>query len=731
MNHFAKTFSLSACALAATLLISACGGGATGDTVPPTAVITAAASTIAGNTTYTFTFSEDVGNSFSVEDLLVTDGAASNFTKVNATTYTVDITPIGSATPTLTLPAGKVFDLANNTNAVAFSPAPTAPATAAPVPTALSANVISIYSDAYTTTAGINYFPGWGQSTVDAEVLVAGNNTRKYTNFNYEGITFTPIDVSGMTKLHIDVWTPDMTALDVFILSGAPAAEQSIQVQPTKSGWNSFDIDLAGFTNPNKAAIKEMKLVATGGSTMYFDNLYFWKPAAVSCGTTVPTCAPTTVIPAGATTIYSDAANATGFNPFPNWGQATTYSEETIAGNKSLKYGGLTYEGLTLSPVDVSTKGKVHLDIWSADMTSVKFYIISLNPTIDTVSSTIALTPGTWNSVDIDLSTLVGPDLTKIEQMKFDTAVPGAGTMYVDNIYFWGTASAGGGGGGGTTPAVMGAGGAQTMTMYPATGAPACGAPAQPLCLFSSGDYIFAGDYKGGLEAATGRFATFVGSQTAAPAVLPSALAGGEVGHYNDPAMDTSSQKLASEGWVTGTSSDPAGSPNFFYQFVLTKPASTFASSYMGVYVNAPQNGTVDVSARSNMKLRIWGPGQMYQNSIPTSSSVSLNPVLNLTLAGPKTTGCASGSGGSEITKNLTANSTIGGAAEYTVSLAGWTLVAGCGADASAADVLKHVARVVVNIPGTSFNFTNANGIAGVDATAYLTGVNIGAISFK
>jgi hypothetical protein len=277
----------------------------------------------------------------------------------------------------------------------------------------------------------------------------------------------------------------------------------------------------------------------------------------------------------------------------------------------------------------------------------------------------------------------------------------------------------------------MGSGGAQTMTMYTATGAPACGAPAQPLCLFTAGDYIFAGDFKGGVEAGTGRFATFVGAQSVAPAVFPSALAGGDIGHYNDPAMDTSSQKLAAEGWVTGTVSDAAGSPNFFYQFVLTKPANTFNSSYMGVYVNAPQNGTIDVSARSNMKLRIWGPGQMYQNNLPTSSYMSLNPLLNLTLAGPKTTGCTTGSGGSEITKNLTANSTIGGASEYTVSLAGWTLVTGCGGDASAADVLKHVGRVVVNIPGTSFNFTNPNGIAGVDATAYLTGVNIGAISFK
>jgi hypothetical protein len=939
MNRFAKTFTLSACALAASLLISACGGGTAGDTVAPTVTITSAASTVAGNVTFTFKFSESVGTSFSVEDLVVTNGTPGGLTKVDATTYTVDVTP-GASAPSVSLAAGKVYDLVNNPNVAAanntfdrnavtivgtgntgactttstancfgfedtsvlfeafeglasagtvvdpaggtnkvlqlvkvpfvdpagsrpwagvtlhtspgtgnaskpftspavdfasnkvitlrvLSPAAgkpitlkvensanpgvnmlktvnttkahewetltfdfttptqssgvanafvagatfdvislfpdymtaeiadvsyyfdeltyaigaaggavTAPTVAAAIPTALAANVLSVYSDAYTPTAGINFFPNWGQNTVDAEVQVAGNNTRKYTNFNYEGITFAPIDVSGMTKLHIDVWTPDMTALDVFILSGAPAAEQSIQVQPTKSGWNSFDIDLAGFTNPNKAAIKEMKLVATGGTTMYFDNLYFWKAATapVSCGTTEPTCAPTTVIPAGAVTIYSDAVTTAGFDPRPNWGQSVTETEVTVASNKSLKYtfqgGGFgavgAYEGITweTNPLDVSGKGKLHLDLWSADLTSLKISLIGGGES----AVTQAVNPGSWNSVDIDLSQFPGAtNKAAVIQLKLESAA--AGAIYVDNIYFWGTASATGGT---TTPADMGSGGAQTMTMYPASGAPACGLPAQPLCLFATGDYIFAGDYKGGVEALTGRFATFVGAQTVAPAVFPSALAGGAIGHYNDPAIDTSPQKLAAEGWVTGTASDYAGSPNFFYQYVLTKPAATFASSYMGVYVNAPQNGTVDVSARSNMKLRIWGPGQMYQNNIPTSAYMSLNPALNLTLAGPKIAGCASGSGGSEITKNLTAISTIGGATEYTVSLAGWTLVgAGCGGDASAADVLKHVARVVVNVPGTSFNFTNPNGTAGVDATAYATGVNIGAISFK
>ncbi len=737
MNRFAKTFTLSACALAASLLISACGGGTSGDTVAPTVAITSVANR-AGVVTFTFKFSESVGTSFSIEDLVVTNGTPGGLTKVDATTYTVDVTPTGTAAPSVTLAAGKVFDLANNPNAVAasntYAPPPTAPTTAAATPTALAANVSSIYSDAYTPVAGVDLRPDWGQSTQVSEVLVASNKTEKYTAFNYEGIQFANTDVSAMSKLHIDVWTPDVTSFKVSIIS--PGKENAVTLTPTLGGWNNYDIDLSQYTVPDKTAIFQIKLEGTPtGGTLFFDNLYFWKaPAAVSCGTTVPTCAPTTSIPAGATTIYSDAASVAGFNPFPNWGQTTTETEVTIASNKSLKYvfpgvgfpGG--FEGLdwAANPVDVSTKGKLHLDLWSPDLTSVKVSIIS---TGKENAYTQAITAGNWNSVDIDLSNYTVPDLKAIIQIKLETVSSG-GTLYVDNIYFWGTAS-GTGGTTTTTPVDMGSGGAQTMTMYPATGAPACGAPAQPLCLFTTGDYIFAGDYKGGLEAGTGRYATFVGSQTVAPAVLPTALAGGDIGHYNDPAIDSSSQKLAAEGWVTGTSTDPAGSPNFFYQFVLTKPAATFASSYMGVYVNAPQNGTVDVSARSNMKLRIWGPGQMYQNNIPTSSNVSLNPVLNLTLAGPKNVGCSSGSGGSEITKNLIANSTIGGAAEYTVSLAGWTLVTGCGGDASAADVLKHVARIVVNIPAASFNFTNPNGTAGVDATAYLTGVNLGAISFK
>jgi hypothetical protein len=155
------------------------------------------------------------------------------------------------------------------------------------------------------------------------------------------------------------------------------------------------------------------------------------------------------VIPADAVTIYSDAASVAGLDPFPNWGQdpPVTSSEVTIAGNESLQYiwagpGGL-YQGIdwNANPVDVSTKGKLHIDFWSPDITSVKVSIIGGGREN---AYTQALTTGGWNGVDIDLSNYTEPDKTAIIQIKLEPATPG--TLYVDNIYFWGTAGGGGGG---------------------------------------------------------------------------------------------------------------------------------------------------------------------------------------------------------------------------------------------------------------------------------------------
>ncbi len=115
--------ALAACAVAASLLLAACGGGEPGgpaDTVAPTVVITdsEAGTSASGPVTFTFTFSEDVGTSFTAEDIVVSGGTAGAFTKVDGTHYTLVVTPTATTAGNISVSvaAAKFKDLALNDN---------------------------------------------------------------------------------------------------------------------------------------------------------------------------------------------------------------------------------------------------------------------------------------------------------------------------------------------------------------------------------------------------------------------------------------------------------------------------------------------------------------------------------------------------------------------------------------------------------------------------------------
>jgi hypothetical protein len=100
-------------------------------------------------------------------------------------------------------------------------PPGTGPTTATLAPPARNAtDVKSIFSNAYTDITGTSWTPNWGQSTISEEVSVAGDAVKKLSNLNYQGvIPAAAIDASAMTKLHLDVWTADCTALDIYLIN--------------------------------------------------------------------------------------------------------------------------------------------------------------------------------------------------------------------------------------------------------------------------------------------------------------------------------------------------------------------------------------------------------------------------------------------------------------------------------------------------------------------------------
>jgi Bacterial Ig-like domain (group 2) len=305
----------------------------------------------------------------------------------------------------------------------------TGPTTAAPTPTRNPADVISIFSDAYTNVAGTDFNPNWGQATVVSQVSVAGNNTLLYTGLNYQGTQFgSNLDASSMTHLHLDVWTSNSTLLNVFAISPGPVETPFALTVPT-AGWASVDIPLSSFSPVALNDLIQFKF--DGNGDIYLDNIYFYKTGGG--GTTPTTAAPTPSFnSANVISVFSDAyTNVAGSDLNPNWGQATVVTQESIAGNNTLVYTGLNYQGLQLgSNQNLSAMTHLHLDFWTANSTVLKVFIISPGP-VETPYTLTVPTSG-WSSVDIPLTEFAPVDLTNVFQFKFE----GDGKIYLDNILF-------------------------------------------------------------------------------------------------------------------------------------------------------------------------------------------------------------------------------------------------------------------------------------------------------
>jgi hypothetical protein len=154
--------------------------------------------------------------------------------------------------------------------------APSVPTAGAPVPTRNPADVISVFSDAYTNVSGTDFNPNWGQATTVSQLQIAGNNTLRYAGLNYQGTQLgSNLDVSAMTHLHLDFWTANSSALNVFIISPGPAEKPYTLAVPT-AGWSSVNIPLTEFSSVVDLT-KVFQFKFEGNGTIYLDNIFFYK----------------------------------------------------------------------------------------------------------------------------------------------------------------------------------------------------------------------------------------------------------------------------------------------------------------------------------------------------------------------------------------------------------------------------------------------------------------------
>lgn len=193
---------------------------------------------------------------------------------------------------------------------------------ASPVPPVRnSLNAFSVFSDtAYPIVEGTrNYNPGWGQAGSASLVSIGGNDVWRAINLNYQGIVFgSNANLSTMTHFHVDVWTINETSLQFFLIDNS-TGERSVSLATysplTQGTWISYDIPMtawrsqSGFTT---AALKEFKIVGSGGKTVYMDNMYFYKQDTWSGGTSTAWTTTGNWASGAVPTATSDVVIATG-----------------------------------------------------------------------------------------------------------------------------------------------------------------------------------------------------------------------------------------------------------------------------------------------------------------------------------------------------------------------------------------------------------------------------------
>jgi len=168
------------------------------------------------------------------------------------------------------------------------------PATPAPTPNYAAANVISLFSDNYTNVPVDTWSAVWDMADV-SEVQIEGNATKLYQNLVYAGIEFTSnlINASGMTHFHMNIWTPDATALPaVFKIklvdfgadgayAGGDDTEQELIFDANTNpplvteGWITFDIPLTDFTSMTSTSHIAQLIISGDPNTVYVDNVLF------------------------------------------------------------------------------------------------------------------------------------------------------------------------------------------------------------------------------------------------------------------------------------------------------------------------------------------------------------------------------------------------------------------------------------------------------------------------
>jgi hypothetical protein len=311
----------------------------------------------------------------------------------------------------------------------------------------------------------VSFDISFGDDTPDPVSLEIGNNvSHTYSEGTYT-VSMTGYGVTGLTseitkELVVSFQAP--TNLEVNIENDAAVSKQ-VNVTVNADFAVNYEVfsGESGVVDPvvanigdtavlqySDAGFYDITIVVMGGAieTTTYVQENFEVTAIEAPAVSAPT--PPARQPDDVISVFSAAYDdVEGTDYFPDWGQGgqgSSWAMFDLAGDEVLQYVNLSYQGIALAEgttVDVSAMEYLHVDVWTTDaVTDLETNLINnAGGTVTQTPISQSLSAGEWTSLDIPISdyTDQGQVVSEIFQLMFVGEPWAAGTVFIDNIYFY------------------------------------------------------------------------------------------------------------------------------------------------------------------------------------------------------------------------------------------------------------------------------------------------------
>jgi hypothetical protein len=146
-------------------------------------------------------------------------------------------------------------------------------------------------SNTYTNTAIDTFGTTWsnggaGPNLTNYTIPSTTSVVKRYANLQFvgwESLVAPRLNLTGMTTLHVSVWTPAATSFSVKLVSWntagtAPTGEFEYQFTNVVPGqWNELNVGLNVFTGVTTSSIGQILIVNNQMGTFFLDNFYFFQ----------------------------------------------------------------------------------------------------------------------------------------------------------------------------------------------------------------------------------------------------------------------------------------------------------------------------------------------------------------------------------------------------------------------------------------------------------------------